>query len=352
MRPAKALARPPCRTRSQIPRSHPGADHVRVRMAGIGGTGVVTVAQILATAAMLDGWEVRGLDQTGLSQKAGPVISDVVLARPGAISSNLVGARQAEVVLGFDALVAASDGAISAADPAMTTVIATTHRTPTGRMVAHPDLVYPTEAVEARLAAATKVDGNRFVDATALASALAGSAAAANVLLLGIAVQDGRIPVSVDAVERAIDLNGVAVDANLAAFDWGRRWAHDPVSVDRLAAAAGLDRPAVAMTVPDLPAALRSPRRGARRARRARRHRRHARCRPRRLPGRGIRRHVPRRGGRRGECRARRGRRLDPPDGGGGPRPAQADGLQGRVRGRPADAAARGASHRRCGGRG
>ena len=176
------------------PTVDPSADHVRVRMAGIGGTGVVTVAQIVATAALLDGWEVRGLDQTGLSQKAGPVISDVVLARPGAISSNLVGARQAEVILGFDALVAASDAAISAADPATTTVIATTHRTPTGRMVAHPDLVYPAEVVEARLAAATKADGNRLVDATALASALAGSAAAANVLLLGIAVQDGRIP--------------------------------------------------------------------------------------------------------------------------------------------------------------
>ena len=114
------------------PALDPSADHIRVRMAGIGGTGVVTVAQILATAALLDGWEVRGLDQTGLSQKAGPVISDVVLARPGAISSNLVGARQAEVILGFDALVAASDGAISAADPATTTVIATTHRTPDG----------------------------------------------------------------------------------------------------------------------------------------------------------------------------------------------------------------------------
>ena len=334
------------------PTVDPSADHVRVRMAGIGGTGVVTVAQILATAALLDGWEVRGLDQTGLSQKAGPVISDVVLARPGAISSNLVGARQAEVILGFDALVAASDGAISAADPATTTVIATTHRTPTGRMVAHPDLVYPSEVVEARLAAATKVDGNRFVDATALASALAGSAAAANVLLLGIAVQDGRIPVSVDAVERAIDLNGVAVDANLAAFDWGRRWAHDPVSVDRLAAAAGLDRPAVAMTVPDLPAALRS--------------------RVEALAGRGeladtVAMLAADLVGFQDEGYAarfldavadaasaerRRGRRLDPADGGGGPRPAQADGLQGRVRGRPADAAARGASHRRCGGRG
>ena len=77
-------------------------------------------------------------------------------------------------------------------------------------------------------------------------------------LLLGIAVQDGRIPVSVDAVERAIDLNGVAVDANLAAFDWGRRWAHDPASIDRLAAAAGVGGRPSRSTVPDLPAALRA----------------------------------------------------------------------------------------------
>ncbi len=93
-------------------------------MAGIGGTGVVTVAQILSTAAMFDGWEVRGLDQTGLSQKAGPVISDVVLARNHHGSSNLVGDGQAELILAFDAMVAAGDGAIAAADPERTAVIA------------------------------------------------------------------------------------------------------------------------------------------------------------------------------------------------------------------------------------
>jgi indolepyruvate ferredoxin oxidoreductase len=236
------------------PSIEPGADHLRIRMAGIGGTGVVTVAQILATAAMLDGWEVRGLDQTGLSQKAGPVISDVVLARPGAIVSNLVGARQADVILGFDALVAAGDGAISAADPAVTNVIVSTHRTPTGRMVVHPELAYPEDAVDARLAAATRPAGNRALDATALAVALTGSAAPANLLLLGVAVQDGRIPVSVDALERAIDLNGVAVEANLAGFDWGRRWAHDPEAVERLAdAQEQVHGPVVTMTVPDLP---------------------------------------------------------------------------------------------------
>jgi len=230
-------------------------DHLRIRLAGIGGTGVVTVAQILATAAMLDGWEVRGLDQTGLSQKAGPVISDVVLARPGVIASNLVGVGQADVLLGFDALVAASDGAIAAADSTLTAVVASAQRTPTGRMIVHPDTPYPDDAITDRLAAATRTGAERLVDATALATALTGSAAGANVLLLGVAVQQGHVPVATDALERAIELNGVAVDANLAALDWGRRWAHDPDAVENIAVS-GMSSADPQVSVPDLPPIL------------------------------------------------------------------------------------------------
>ena len=230
-------------------------DLVRIRMAGIGGTGVVTVAQILSTAAMFDGWEVRGLDQTGLSQKAGPVISDVVLARNHHGSSNLVGDGQAELILAFDAMVAASDNAIAAADPERTAVVASTTETPTGRQISHPDIPYPTGSIEARLDAASR--SHRFVDATSMATALSGSAAQANVFLLGVAVQAGHVPVRVDSIERAIDLNGVAVEANLAAFDWGRRWAHDAAAVEALAGpAAGTAEATV--TVPDLPDALRN----------------------------------------------------------------------------------------------
>ena len=236
---------------------------VRLRLAGIGGTGVVTVAQILSTAAMFDGWEIRGLDQTGLSQKAGPVISDIVLARPETIASNLVGRGQADVVLGFDAMVAAADGSIAAVSDATAVVVSTT-RTPTGRMVSHPDIAYPAAEIEARLWAATDGGSLYDLDAAGLSEALVGSAAAANVLLLGVAVQAGLVPVSVDSIERAIDLNGVAVDANLAAFDWGRRWAHDRDAVERLAAFGGIDNgidsgggePTV--EVPELPGRLRS----------------------------------------------------------------------------------------------
>ena len=225
-------------------------DLLHIRLAGIGGTGVVTAAQILATAAMFDGWDVRGLDQTGLSQKAGPVISDITLAR-GAGASNLVGDGQADVLLGFDALVAASDDAISAADAERTVVVASTHETPTGPMISHPAIRYPSpSALAGRFADRSRSEHNRFVDASAIATALVGTPTFANVFMLGVAVQAGVVPVSVDAIVRAIGLNGVAVDGNERAFAWGRQWAHAPDDVERAAARVN---PWSLVTVPDLP---------------------------------------------------------------------------------------------------
>jgi indolepyruvate ferredoxin oxidoreductase len=218
------------------PVTDPSVDLVRVRMAGIGGTGIVTVAQIVATAAMFDGWEVSGLDQTGLSQKAGPVVSDVIFSRGAANASNLIGVGEADLILGFDALAAAGDNVVNAGDPQRTAVIASTHPTPTGAMVSHPERPYPDQAFLAeRFAAFSRAASNRYVEASVLADALVGSASQANVFLLGVAVQAGELPLSVDAIEQAIDLNGVAVEANLAAFGWGRRWAHDAAAVEALA---------------------------------------------------------------------------------------------------------------------
>ncbi len=230
------------------------ADSTRIRMAGIGGTGVVTAAQVLATGAMLDGWQVRGLDQTGLSQKAGPVVSDVIMARPGQGASNLVGDFDADLMLGFDALVAASDQCIRAAGEG-TALVASVSETPTGWMISHPDIDYPTDEAVDRLSSRSRSDARHLVDATSLAEALVGTAEPANVFLLGVAVQAGHLPVTVGALERAIDLNGVAVEANRAALDWGRRWAHDPAAVEQVAAARGR-APAPEVTVPELPPRL------------------------------------------------------------------------------------------------
>ncbi len=212
----------------------PGTDAVNIRFAGIGGTGVVTVAQILGTAAMLDGWSVRGLDQTGLSQKAGPVISDLRLSRAEAPQSNLIGDGEADVILGFDLLVAVSDRALAAASQDRTVMIASAARTPTGQMIGRPEVEYPSmESMTDRASGSTRSNDNRFVDAAALTRSLLGDAATANVFLLGAAAQAGALPVSPDALERAIELNGVAVDANRRSFQWGRRWVVDPTGVEQ-----------------------------------------------------------------------------------------------------------------------
>jgi len=224
--------------------------HVALRLAGIGGTGVVTVAQILATAAMFDGWDVQGLDQTGLSQKAGPVVSDLVLTRQGATASNVIGAGEADAVIAFDQMVAASDRVVGVMGPA-TRVVGSTHQTPTGAIVADPSIPYPGAAeFDERLSRGQEAP-DRWMNAADLAERLAGSPAAANVFVLGAAVQVGAIPITVDHIEEAIRLNGVAVDANLAALGWGRAWAADPAAVEATARRRGTGAPEV--VVADLP---------------------------------------------------------------------------------------------------
>lgn len=230
-------------------------DQLAIRFAGIGGTGVVTIAQILGTAALLDGWDVRGLDQTGLSQKAGPVVSDLRLSRVGAPPSNLLGAGEADVIVAFDELVAAGDKFLQAASADRTVVIASTTRTPTGSMVGHPERAHPGEAtLRSRLEGRSRAELDRWVDAGRLSRSLLGDAAPANIFLLGVAVQAGCVPVNPADIEEAIDLNGVAVEANLRAFRWGRQWVVDPAGVEAVAARHPSDP--VDVVVPELPAPL------------------------------------------------------------------------------------------------
>jgi indolepyruvate ferredoxin oxidoreductase len=239
--------------------------HLNVRMAGIGGTGVVTAAQIVATAAMLDGLVVRGLDQTGRSQKAGPVISDLRLSTGASeAASNHLGGGQADLLVAFDGLVAASDGPLAAADSRRTHLVASTSVTPTAHQVLHPEVTGADPAVRQRLARACAGDP-LFVDAGSLAEALTGDPATGNVVLLGAAVQSGALPISIEAIRRAISLNGVMVEANLAAFEWGRCRVADPSAVERALEAhfhktgsrPARDRNGALDQPPDLPVGLR-----------------------------------------------------------------------------------------------
>ena len=213
-------------------------DEVSLRMCGIGGTGVVTVNQVLGTAAMFDGFEVRGLDQIGLSQKAGTVVGDLRLRRLGGPATARLGTGQADVILAFDLLVAASEAGLDVADASRTMVVGSTTPTPTGAMVADPSIdMPPTDALLERVAAVT-VEGRRhWADVGELVTALCGSAVTANVFVVGMATQAGGLPVAPASVEAAIELNGVAVSQNLAAFRWGRAMISDPQTVTDAAAA-------------------------------------------------------------------------------------------------------------------
>ena len=194
---------------------------------------MITVSQIIGTAAMFEGYEVRGLDQIGLSQKAGPVVSDLRLYRSAGAASNRLGEGQADVLLAFDQLGAASPSSLSRADPQRTVVVGSTSQTPTGAMVAHPDRTMPAPAeLEAAIAAVTRADCRHWADAQAITESLLGNSVTANVFVVGMAVQAGALPLSAWSVEQAIELNGVATSSNIEAFRWGRTMLARPAEVE------------------------------------------------------------------------------------------------------------------------
>ena len=213
-------------------------DSFSLRITGIGGTGVVTVAQILGTAAMLSGYEVRGLDQIGLSQKAGPVVSDLRLSREAPAYTNRLGDRQADLLLAFDQLVAASARGLSACDPERTVVVGSTSTTPTGAMITHLDMTMPAVKDLAATIGQETTEHHFWADAQHTTEALLGSSTAANIFVVGMAIQAGALPIDHEHVEQAIELNGVAVDANIAAFRWGRLHVSDKDAVEHAVDAA------------------------------------------------------------------------------------------------------------------
>jgi len=182
---------------------------------------------------MLDGFEVRGLDQTGLSQKAGPVMSDVRITRGQPRPSNLLTHQSADVILGFDLLVAASDTALEVSRKEHTVLVASQSETPTGSMVGKPFKELPNKRdLIKRVETRTKASENVYVDAAKICENLLGEATSSNIFLLGVAVQRGVIPIEPGFFEEAISLNGVAVDRNILAFRLGRKWAENPESIN------------------------------------------------------------------------------------------------------------------------
>jgi indolepyruvate ferredoxin oxidoreductase len=215
------------------------ADGFALHMMGIGGTGVVTMNQVLGTAAMLDGRHVRGLDQTGLSQKGGPVVSDLKVASGAIESANKVSAGSADLYLGFDLLVATDPVNLDKAESGRTIAVVSTSQIPTGQMVVDTAVHFPElSSMLMSIDRVTRKDPNVYLDAQAMAEALFGDHMAVNPIMLGAAYQAGALPVSAASIEKAIRLNGVSVEMNLLAFRWGRMAVVDRKQVEAAVAQA------------------------------------------------------------------------------------------------------------------
>jgi indolepyruvate ferredoxin oxidoreductase len=209
------------------------AEPYGILVTGVGGTGVVTIGALLGMAAHLEGRGVTVLDQLGMAQKGGAVMSHVRIAEgPDAIHAVRIAAGSARLLLGCDLVVSASVEALSRLRPGHSRAIVNSHETITGDFTRNSDLPFPGSALRDGIAAAVGQGNAEFVEATGLATGLLGDSIATNLFMLGYAYQEGLVPVSAAAIERAIELNAVAVDFNLSAFEWGRRAAFDRASVE------------------------------------------------------------------------------------------------------------------------
>jgi indolepyruvate ferredoxin oxidoreductase len=204
-------------------------------VAGVGGTGVITIGQLLGMAAHLEGKGVITQDSAGLAQKGGATWSHIQIAdRADAIHTTKVDTAKADLVIACDGIVAAHKHTLAVMHQGRTFVAMNSHGTPTAAFVHNPDWQFPEGACEGAIANAVGRRQMGLLDADQAAVQLLGDSIYANPLMLGYAWQHGRVPLSHAALMRAIELNGVQVDNNKAAFEWGRRCAHDLAAVQAL----------------------------------------------------------------------------------------------------------------------
>jgi len=211
----------------------PGLDQPwNVLVTGIGGSGVLTVASILAVAAHIEGKGCSTLNQTGLAQKFGSVFSHVRIGdTQDAIHTVRIAAGDADLLLGCDMVVASSFDSLAKLHIDRTHAVVNEHVSPTSEFLRHPDMKFPSEAMKAVIQEEAGADKTHFVEATETATQLLGDAVGANMFLLGYAYQKGLVPVTRDSIFKAIEINNVAVEFNKQAFTWGRRaaWNLDAV---------------------------------------------------------------------------------------------------------------------------
>lgn len=197
-----------------------------VLIAGIGGSGVLTIGALLSMAAHLEGKGTTTLDFTGLSQKNGAVAAHVKIApRPGDIHLPRIVDGGANLVLACDMVAAARY--VAKMRTGVTRSVVNTTMVPVAAFTRNNDLYFPIVETKNEFVAATSKEEVDFIDATSIAESLFGDSIATNLFMVGFAYQKGLLPLHEGSIERAIELNGVAIEVNRRAFRWGRLAAHD-----------------------------------------------------------------------------------------------------------------------------
>lgn len=215
-----------------------------ILLPGVGGSGVTTVGALLGMAAHIEGKGCTVLDQAGLAQKFGPVITHIrIAARQSDIYAVRIAAGETDLLLGCDLVVSSSEEALAKLNDKIAHAVINSHEAATAEFTRNPDAQVPGAAMREALSEAVGKGKTRFVNATRLATRLLGDSIATNLFMLGYAYQQGLVPVSAEALNKAIELNGVAVQLNQQAFLWGRRAAHDLAAVEKLAAPKVVEAP-------------------------------------------------------------------------------------------------------------
>jgi indolepyruvate ferredoxin oxidoreductase len=208
-------------------------------VAGVGGTGVITIGQLLGMAAHIEGKGIVTQDAAGLAQKGGATWSHVLIAdTPDAIRTTRVGMAGADLIIGCDPIVTAGKETVLRMRAGRTHVALNAHGGPTAAFVKNAAWANPSDACALEIAQAVGEQGVAAFNADAAATKLMGDSIYTNPMMLGFAWQKGWVPLARESILRAIELNAVAVDNNKAAFEWGRRAAHDWAAVEKLLAPA------------------------------------------------------------------------------------------------------------------
>jgi indolepyruvate ferredoxin oxidoreductase len=204
-------------------------------VAGVGGTGVITIGQLLGMAAHIEGKGIVTQDAAGLAQKGGATWSHVLIGdSQDAIRTTRVTMAGADVVIGCDPIVAAGKETVLRMRPGRTHVALNGHSAPTAAFVKNANWANPADACASEIAKAVGDEGVAAFNADAASTKLLGDSIYTNPMMLGFAWQKGWLPLAHESLMRAIELNGVTVDKNKAAFEWGRRAAHDWAAVEKL----------------------------------------------------------------------------------------------------------------------